>query len=107
MGFLWLGIIIGSIVWVPAGYLIARSIWRPMPQTSLPSIDEWRALGSAQLRPAAPEEHVLVPREPTTAMIEAHIGECAGDADEAGPDRIRDCWHAMLAAASAQGGGEG
>lgn len=49
---------------------------------------------------------VMVPREPTAAMIEAHIGECAGDADEAGPDRIRDCWHAMLATASAQGGGE-
>ena len=42
---------------------------------------------------------VVMPKEPTEAMIEAHQGECAGDADEAGPERIKQCWSAMLAAA--------
>jgi hypothetical protein len=42
--------------------------------------------------------YVIVPREPTAEMIEAHIEECAGDAGEAGPDRIRSCWHAMVEA---------
>lgn len=35
-------------------------------------------------------------REPTKAMIEAHITECAGDAGEAGPDRVRSAWIAMI-----------
>ena len=43
-------------------------------------------------------EWVLVPREPTEEMIEAHQGVCAGDADEAGPARIREAYQAMLAA---------
>lgn len=35
-------------------------------------------------------------REPTEAMIEAHISECAGDADEAGPKRVKTAYQAMI-----------
>jgi hypothetical protein len=41
----------------------------------------------------------IVPGEATSAMIEAHQGECAGDADEAGPQSIRKAWAAMIQAA--------
>jgi len=43
-------------------------------------------------------EAVVVPKVPTGNMIEAHQSECAGDADEAGPARIRSAYAAMLAA---------
>lgn len=43
-------------------------------------------------------EAVVVPKEPTVDMIEAHQDECAGDADEASPRRIREAYRAMLAA---------
>lgn len=46
---------------------------------------------------------VTVPREPTEAMVEAHIEECAGDADEADEARVRGCWVAMIEAANSQG----
>lgn len=35
-------------------------------------------------------------RESNEAMIEAHMGECAGDAAEAGPKSIRLAWAAMI-----------
>lgn len=41
---------------------------------------------------------VVVPKAPTGDMVEIHQFECAGDADEAGPARIRAAWAAMLAA---------
>lgn len=41
---------------------------------------------------------VVVPKEASEAMVEAHMGECAGDADEAGPDRIRGAYRAMISA---------
>lgn len=41
---------------------------------------------------------VVVRKEASDAMVEAHMGECAGDADEAGPDRIRGAWSAMISA---------
>lgn len=43
--------------------------------------------------------YTFVQREPSEAMVDAHIEECAGDADEAGPERVRDCWHQMVKAA--------
>lgn len=48
--------------------------------------------------PVAVDGWKLVPVEPTEAMIEAHQAACGGDADEAGPERIRECWTEMLAA---------
>jgi len=47
--------------------------------------------------------YVTVPREPSEAMVQAHIAECAGDADEADEARVRDCWAAMIEAANSQG----
>jgi hypothetical protein len=44
-------------------------------------------------------QYVCVPAVPTEAMIEAHQEVCAGDADEAYPDRIRECWQMMIKAA--------
>ncbi|MCQ8277969.1 hypothetical protein NFI95_05855 [Acetobacteraceae bacterium KSS8] len=41
----------------------------------------------------------VVPLKATREMIEAHQACCAGDADEAGPERIAECWHEMLEAA--------
>lgn len=43
--------------------------------------------------------YVSVPLHATSAMVEAHQAECAGDADEAGPNRIRQCWSVMIVAA--------
>lgn len=45
---------------------------------------------------------VVVPRDASEAMVEAHMGECAGDADEAGPDRVRKAWRAMISAHTGQ-----
>lgn len=50
-------------------------------------------------------EAVVVPKMPTGDMIEAHQFDCAGDADEAGPARIRSAYAAMLAASPYQQAG--
>ncbi len=47
--------------------------------------------------------YVCVPRRCTQEMIEAHMGVCAGDADEAGPERIKECWQAMVDAVIGEG----
>jgi hypothetical protein len=40
----------------------------------------------------------IVPKEPSEAMVEAHIESCAGQCDEAGPESVRAAWEAMLSA---------
>ena len=55
-------------------------------------------LSTAALNALARGEASVVPKVPTGDMIEAHQSECAGDADEAGPARIRSAYAAMLAA---------
>ena len=75
-----------------------------MGRTSLPitggaaHIPEREAgrIADAVLRALDEAGCVVVPKEASEAMVEAHMAECAGDADEAGPDRIRKAWRAMI-----------
>jgi hypothetical protein len=91
----------------PAIEAMARAIHDADPKTATEGRwddvwvhESWRERAREAARDAlaalAASGFVIVPREPTAEMIEAHIEECAGDAGEAGPDRIRSCWRAMV-----------
>lgn len=49
-----------------------------------------------EIRKAIGRAAIFAMREPTNAMIEAHIETCAGDAAEAGPERTGQAWRAMI-----------
>lgn len=95
---------------------LARAMWRadgirdlgrepegPWAQISDVWRDEYRDFARAIIASDREAGYVTVPREPTEAMVQAHIAECAGDADEADEARVRDCWAAMIEAANSQG----
>lgn len=59
----------------------------------------WPACGCGDGPVERARNAIRAMREPTEDMIEAHSAECAGDADEAGPERIKQAYAAMIDAA--------
>ena len=86
--------------------LIASTNWFRIRHENPDDIDGARmlfsAVGLAAADAALAALHdaglAIVPKEPSEAMVEAHIESCAGQCDEAGPESVRSAWEAMLSA---------